>query len=471
MAERKNLSSSKKSTSSGGAKRQPASRSTSSSKRKVASPSRTSAKASRSRRPSASKKTAPKVYIPASKILLFCACIVLFCTILLIIAQTLGSKKELSKVQSDARSEWVQVSPDKATSDKGKKEQNSKNKPEKSSKGKDKKAEKPQDKSKDTSKESKQAASYQQSKNQSQSQNKVPGQSQSQSHGQSSVQNNGQKNAAGQTQQPSLQVKEEKIAMASSVSSSILPDSGLQPSEMNSSSDYSFIPQAENSPCLVFLFDDGGHNMNQLEAFVTLPFPVTIAVLPKLSHSAQAGERVRKSGNELILHQPMQAVDLKVNPGAGAIGPDMSEDDIRAILFENILEVGPVTGFNNHEGSLITADAEKMSWIMKFASDEGLYFLDSRTNSQTKVPYVAQALGYSYYQRNIFLDNSKDRTAILAEIEKGLKFANRAGSVVMIGHVWSADILPGILTEIYPELKRKGYRFATVSQMSPNGVK
>ena len=195
------------------------------------------------------------------------------------------------------------------------------------------------------------------------------------------------------------------------------------------------------------------------------------AVLPKLSHSAQAGERVRKSGNELILHQPMQAVDLKVNPGAGAIGPNMSEDDIRAILFENILEVGPVTGFNNHEGSLITADAEKMSWIMKFASDEGLYFLDSRTNSQTKVPYVAQALGYSYYQRNIFLDNSKDRAAILAEIEKGLKFANRAGSVVMIGHVWSADILPGILTEIYPELKRKGYRFATVSQMSPNGVK
>ncbi len=409
--------------------------------------------------------------------LLLCGCIVVFCTILLIIAQTLGSKKELSKVQSDARSEWVQVSPDKATSDKEKKEQNSKNKPEKSSKEKDKKAEKPQDKSKDTSKESKQAASYQQSKNQSQrqtasqSQNKVPEQSQSQiqSQVQSNLQNNAQKNAAGQTQQPSL--KGEKIAMASSVSSSILPDSGLQPSETNSSSDYSFIPQAENSPCLVFLFDDGGHNMNQLEAFVTLPFPVTIAVLPKLSHSAQAGERVRKSGNELILHQPMQAVDLKVNPGAGAIGPDMTEDDIRAVLFENILEVGPVTGLNNHEGSLITADAEKMSWIMKFASDEGLYFLDSRTNSQTKVPYVAQALGYSYYQRNIFLDNSKDRAAILAEIEKGLKFANRAGSVVMIGHVWSADILPGILTEIYPELKRKGYRFATVSQMSPNGVK
>lgn len=203
--------------------------------------------------------------------------------------------------------------------------------------------------------------------------------------------------------------------------------------------------------------------MNQLEPFVSLPFPVTVAVLPKLPHSKEAGARVRRSGNELILHQPMQAVNLNVNPGAGAILPSMNEDDIRAVLFENILEVGPVTGLNNHEGSLITADAEKMSWIMKFASDEGLYFLDSRTNVETKVPYVAAALGYSYYQRNVFLDNTKNREDILREIQKGLEFANKNGSVIMIGHVWSADVLPPLLTELYPVLKSKGYRFGTVS--------
>ena len=34
----------------------------------------------------------------------------------------------------------------------------------------------------------------------------------------------------------------------------------------------------------------------------------------------------------------------------------------------------------------------------------------------------------------------------------------------MIGHVWSADVLPDLLKEIYPELKQKGYTFTTVSK-------
>ena len=34
----------------------------------------------------------------------------------------------------------------------------------------------------------------------------------------------------------------------------------------------------------------------------------------------------------------------------------------------------------------------------------------------------------------------------------------------MIGHIWSADILPNILKEAYPELKEKGYLIKTVSE-------
>ena len=84
--------------------------------------------------------------------------------------------------------------------------------------------------------------------------------------------------------------------------------------------------------------------------------------------------------------------------------PDMSEDEIRVLLFQNINEIAPVTGMNNHEGSLITANAEQMSYVMKACSDEGIYFLDSRTNVETKVPYVARELGYSYYERRFLLD-------------------------------------------------------------------
>ncbi len=223
-------------------------------------------------------------------------------------------------------------------------------------------------------------------------------------------------------------------------------------------------PPAKNGAQLIFVFDDGGQNLSHLKPFLNLPFPITVAVLPQIVHSKETAAQVRASGNELILHQPMQSVNASVNPGPGAIKPDMDENQIKSILFNNINEIGPVAGLNNHEGSGITADAEKMATVLQFASQEGIYFLDSRTNVETKVPYVARELGYSYYERNIFLDNEKTKENALKELKKGLDLANKNGSVIMIGHIWSADFLPAFLQEAYPELKAQGYTFSTVSK-------
>ena len=235
------------------------------------------------------------------------------------------------------------------------------------------------------------------------------------------------------------------------------------PSNPVPKSKYNF-PTAKNGAQLIFVFDDGGQNLSHLAPFLKLPFPITVAVLPQIAHSKETAAQVRASGNEVILHQPMQSVNASVNPGPGAIKPEMTDNQIISLLFQNITEIGPVTGMNNHEGSGITADAEKMATVLQFCSQEGIYFLDSRTNVETKVPYVARELGYSYYERNIFLDNEKTVDNALKELKKGLDLANKNGSVIMIGHIWSADFLPAFLQEIYPELKAQGYTFSTVSK-------
>lgn len=228
-------------------------------------------------------------------------------------------------------------------------------------------------------------------------------------------------------------------------------------------SKYNF-PKAKNGAQLIFVFDDGGQNNAQLEKYLTLPFPITVAVLPQLQNSASAAQKVRASGNEVILHQPMQAINASVNPGPGAIKPEMSDEEIKSVLFQNINQLGQIAGMNNHEGSAITADAEKMAVILQMASEEGIYFLDSRTNVDTKVPYVAKEMGYGYYERNIFLDNEKTKDNVLKELKKGLDIANKNGNVIMIGHVWSADFLPALLNDMYPELKENGYTFSVVSK-------
>lgn len=227
--------------------------------------------------------------------------------------------------------------------------------------------------------------------------------------------------------------------------------------------DFGF-PNAARNAVLCIVFDDGGQNIEQLKKCIALPFPVTVAVMPRLAHSAESAALVRKSGNEVILHQPMQAINLNVNPGAGAILPEMTGGEIAATLAQNIAEIAPISGMNNHEGSLITEDEVSMSYVLETLHQKGIYFLDSRTSSATKVPSVSMEMGYGYYQRDIFLDNQKTRENILNELKRGVEIANRQGYVIMIGHVWSAEILPAVLAEVYPELKQKGYRFSTVSK-------
>jgi polysaccharide deacetylase 2 family uncharacterized protein YibQ len=215
-------------------------------------------------------------------------------------------------------------------------------------------------------------------------------------------------------------------------------------------------------PELVFVFDDAGQNLSQLANFLRLPFPFTVAVLPGLPHSAEAAARARKAGKEVILHQPMQARDLRVNPGPGAIKPDMPPEEIEALVRRNIAEIAPVTGVNNHEGSLITESETLIGAVLDVCRDEGLYFLDSRTTSETAAPRAAADRGFSVWERDVFLDNLNSREEMLKELRRGLGIANKKGRAIMIGHVWS-PLLAELLAEEYPSLKERGYRFVTLS--------
>ena len=245
-----------------------------------------------------------------------------------------------------------------------------------------------------------------------------------------------------------------------------LTESSMKQEEQHKTGSFQLpaVPPAVHNAKLVFVFDDAGQNVSQLEKYITLPFPVTVAVLPQLTYSKACADRIRNSGNEVMLHQPMQAVNRNVNPGPGAITPDMQTEQIAALIRQNISEIGPVAGINNHEGSLISENEVKIGTVMQTAKDCGIFFLDSRTTSQTRVPQASMELDIPYYERNVFLDNSRDRKEIVGEIMRGLNIANTKGAVIMIGHVWSADILPAVLIEIYPVLRNKGYVFTTVSK-------
>ena len=437
----------------------------------------------------AKKSRKPKVYIPPYKIIILCSIVIVICMSLLLVT-TIKSSENPQNSSIQNRYQQTEVTQKEKLSDKKKdvpakaeeksKEENVK-KAESGKTDNQKKTDNSKDKSESKKQDKQSAAKTETSKSQKNETKKADKSENSVSAKPVIPAENKpettQKTQTTQTKKPSgaenqnLEKKENQSS-AKDENKKTQEDKNQKIQETSKSDETKKIekkadkfdfPLAKNHAQLIFVFDDGGQNLAHLESFLKLPIPITIAVLPRLVHSVESAQKIRNSGNELILHQPMQALNSKVNPGPGAITPQMSEDEIIATLFYNINEIGPIAGMNNHEGSAITADAEKMAVILKMANEEGIYFLDSRTNSETKVPYVANLMGYSYYERNIFLDNEKTNENALQELKKGLAIANKNGSVIMIGHIWSASFLPDFLLEVIPELQEKGYTFCTVS--------
>jgi polysaccharide deacetylase 2 family uncharacterized protein YibQ len=218
---------------------------------------------------------------------------------------------------------------------------------------------------------------------------------------------------------------------------------------------------------IALVIDDAGNSLRDLEPFLEFPGPITIAVLPGLPNSVESARRVRAAKKELFLHQPMEPLNGQ-NPGPSAIVTGMSPAEVKDILMKNLTEIGPVSGFNNHEGSRATSDSAIMRPVLEVSRDGALYFLDSRTTADTVSPQIAKELNIAIAQRNIFLDNEQDRESILAQLESGCKLAEQKGTAIMIGHTWSPR-LAAILKEMHPQITKRGLVFVTVGTILYRG--
>ena len=212
---------------------------------------------------------------------------------------------------------------------------------------------------------------------------------------------------------------------------------------------------------IYIILDDGGHNTHQLKPFLEFPGKLAVAVIPRLKYSTEAAELVYQSGKTVMLHQPMQPLG-KADPGAGAIYVNMSDDEVRKTLNDNLDSVPHVVGFNNHMGSAATSDERIMDVVLKVAKQRGLFFVDSFTHAGTVCRKVAKKNGMRIAKRDIFLDNDKSREKIMEAFNQGKAIADKNGYAVMIGHVWS-DELAKVMLDIYPNFIEEGYCFESVA--------
>ena len=193
---------------------------------------------------------------------------------------------------------------------------------------------------------------------------------------------------------------------------------------------------AISRPCLVIVIDDLGESLSVAKRLANLSVPITFSVLPYTSRAKEVASLARHRGQELLLHLPCEpeGYPQRANSGPGTLKVGMSPALLEQTLINNLARLPEVDGVNNHMGSRLTKNKVAMTVILAHLQGRGKFFLDSLTTPRSVVQEVSANLGMNYYRRNIFLDNTQAKQAILLQLKKAESLAKRTGLAIAIGH-------------------------------------
>ncbi len=214
-------------------------------------------------------------------------------------------------------------------------------------------------------------------------------------------------------------------------------------------------PPVKKSPTsqVAIIIDDVGYHGQLDGQAAAIPFPVTYSVLPGLDSSSTSAVRLISAGCEVMLHLPMEPERYpEKNPGPGALFTFMTPEEIRSTIRQDILSVPGARGVNNHMGSHFSVREDLLKVVFEELRRHDLYFIDSRTTTDTAAQKVARRLGLKNGRRSVFLDNSEDPAAIAKQLEELFRVARRDHRAVGIGH-YRQSTLDVLATEV-PRLCR-----------------
>jgi polysaccharide deacetylase 2 family uncharacterized protein YibQ len=193
--------------------------------------------------------------------------------------------------------------------------------------------------------------------------------------------------------------------------------------------------QSKELPRIAIIIDDIGNDPGLALSFTQLGFPVTLSLLPLGVHTGVIVRLAKERGCEYMLHLPMEPKDYPlVDPGPGSLFRKMEDDQIREILNDDLKRVPGAKGVNNHMGSEFTEDERKMSVVLQEIKKRDLFYVDSRTTSQTVAYTLAKRIGVPAASRAMFLDNDLSTQAMEFQLERLLAVARESGAAIGIGH-------------------------------------
>lgn len=250
-----------------------------------------------------------------------------------------------------------------------------------------------------------------------------------------------------------------------------LPDDIIEPKEAEVSTDkvkvLNIVPARKplyfgKNPLVVVVIDDMGISQKRTADIISLKYPLTAAFLTYGKNLTQQMQNSAAAGQEIMLHTPMEPFS-KADVAPDVLTTKMSGEEIQNNLKAMLEKFPEIKGINNHMGSKLTEDYERMQAVMAVLKERGLFFLDSKTSPKSKAEKAAADVGIQYAHRHVFLDNNNDKAYVLGQLAKVEKLARKNGYVIAIGHPKIATY--AALKEWLPQLEKKKLQLVHLSKV------
>jgi len=213
---------------------------------------------------------------------------------------------------------------------------------------------------------------------------------------------------------------------------------------------------------MAVVVDDCGYDLGPVRALSRLPIEMAFAVIPFKANSSAALQIIRQNDQTAMLHLPMEPAG-EASSETRYVKVGMSKADLEKLTTDAIKSLPGIKGVNNHQGSKATTDYSTMQTVLGVIKKQGLFFLDSRTSSDSLAEKLAGQMGIKTGRNNRYLDNSSSVGDIKAEILAAAATADKNGSVIVICHARPATAQAW--EEIYKQLKDGGIKFVPVSEL------
>ena len=185
-------------------------------------------------------------------------------------------------------------------------------------------------------------------------------------------------------------------------------------------------------PKLAIIIDDV-HTQKQIDAIGHLGLKVTPSIFPPYRLAKHSNVLARHLKHYMI-HLPMESHSKQFNSQGKTLLTSFTDEQIADRVME-VRQLFPRAKYvNNHTGSVFTSNYKAMKKLYIALKMEGFTFVDSFTESRSKVRQIAHEFGDAYVRRDIFIDNKQELSYIHKQLRLAVHKAKKKGYAIAIGH-------------------------------------